>query len=148
MDRSGLTSDDGNDVSLRTKRDNLWDWSHCACHCLDIAMQAALQNTVIQKSVEPWVDLTWKFSKSKSLWWELKKIQLEVLFQDRESSDDEGDPNFDGDERLYVGRDNKPQVTKILRVFTPVATRWNSMNYLIRRALALKDPLIAFIISM
>ena len=34
---------------------------------------------------------------------------------------------------------------KVLRLLTPMSTRWNSMYYLIQRALVLKNPLIKFI---
>ena len=49
MDKPVLTSNCGSDVSAGAKRDNLWDWNQCACHCLNIAIQAALKEEVIQE---------------------------------------------------------------------------------------------------
>ena len=63
-------------------------------------MQSTLKRPCIQKFVEPLVDLACKFSKSKSLWMEFKKVQLEMLHPEAECSDDEGDADFDGEEGL------------------------------------------------
>ena len=35
LDRPVLTTDCGSDVSLGTKKDCLWYWNRCACHCLN-----------------------------------------------------------------------------------------------------------------
>ena len=75
---------------------------------------------------------------------ELKKVQLEMLHQEAECNDDEGDANFDEEEGLSCESQGKPQAKKVVRLLTLVSTRWNSMYYLIQRALVLKDPLIKF----
>ena len=67
-----------------------------------------------------------------------------MLHQEAECSDDEGDADFDGEEGLSCDAQGKPQARKVLRLLTPVSTCWNSMYYLIQRALVLKDPLIKF----
>ena len=126
------------------ERNSLWDWNHCACHHLNIAMQSALKRPCIQKFVEPLVELAHKFSRSRSLWMEFKKIQLEMLHWEAECSDNEGDIDFDGEEGLSCDAQGKPQMKKVLRLLTPVSTHWNSMYYLIQRALVLKNPLIKF----
>ena len=144
LDRPVLTSDCESDVSVGAKRNSLWDWNCCACHRLNIAVQSALKCPCIQKFVEPLVELTRKFSRTKSLWMEFKKVQLEMLHWEAECSDDEGDADFDGEEGLLCDAQGKPQMKKVLRLLTSVSICWNSMYYLIQRALVLKDPLIKF----
>ena len=69
---------------------------------------------------------------------------METLHREAECSDDEGDADFDGDEELSCDAEGKPQMKKVLRLLKLVYTSWNSMYYLIERALVLKDPLIKF----
>ena len=109
-------------------------------HSYAISFETSLHT----KFVEPLVELARKFSKSRSLWMEFKKVQLEMLHREAECNDDNGDADFDGEEGLSYNAQGKPQVKKVLRLLTPVSTRWNSMYYLIQRALVLKDPLIEF----
>ena len=107
-------------------------------------MQSALKRPCIQKFVEPLMELARKFSRRRSLWMEFKEVQLETLHREAECSDDEGDADFDGEEGLSWDAQGKPQAKKVLRFLTLVSTRWNSMYYLIQRALVPKDPLIKF----
>ena len=144
LDRAVLTSDCGNDVSAGAEKNSPWDWNRCACHCLNIAMQSALKRPSIHKFVEPLVKLACKFSRSRSLWMEFKKVQLEMLRQEADCCDDEGDADFDGVEGLSCDAQGKTQVKNMLRLLTTVSTRWDYMYYLIQRALVLKNPLIMF----
>ena len=82
----------------------------------------------MQKFVEPLVELAHKFSKSRSLWMQLKQVQLEMLHREGECSDDEGDDDFDGDEGFSCDAKGKPEVKKVLRLLTKISTRWNSMS--------------------
>ena len=66
-------------------------------------MQLASQCPCIQKFVEPFVELAYKFSKSRALWTKFKKVQLEMLHWEDECSDNEGNAGFDGDEELSCG---------------------------------------------
>ena len=74
LDRLVLTNDCESDVSMGAEKNSLWDWYHCACYCLNIAMQSALKRPYIQKFVEHLVELARKFSRSRSLWMEFKKV--------------------------------------------------------------------------
>ena len=74
LDRPVLTSACKSDVSTAVEKDNLWDWNRCACHYVNIAVQSALRCSCIQKFAEPLVELAHKFSKSRSLWTEFKKV--------------------------------------------------------------------------
>ena len=49
LDRPVLTSDCGSDVFAGAEKNNLWDWNLCACHCLNIAVQSALQTSLHTK---------------------------------------------------------------------------------------------------
>ena len=144
LDRPVLTSDCGRDVYVGVEKNNLWDWNRCVCHCLNIVVQSALKRPCIQKLVEHLVELGRKFSRSRSLWIEFKKVQLKMLHQEAECSDAKGNIDFDGEEGLSCHAQGKPQAKKVLRLLTPVSTRWNSMYYLIQRALVLKNPLTKF----
>ena len=62
---------------------------------------------------------------------EFKKVQLETLHRKAECSDDEDDADFDGEEGLSCDAQGKPQAKEVLRLLTPVSTRWNYMYYLI-----------------
>ena len=66
MDKPVLTSDCGSEVLAGAERDNLWDWIWCACHCLNIAIQATLKEEVIYECLAPLTALARKFSKSRS----------------------------------------------------------------------------------
>ena len=44
LDRLVLMSDCGSNVLARSKKDNLWDFNHHACHCLSIFVQKALKS--------------------------------------------------------------------------------------------------------
>ena len=79
LDKLVLTSDCGSDVSAGAERDCLWDWNRCACHCLNIAIQAALKEEVVHECLEPFTSLAARFSKSRSLWNKFKKTQMEIL---------------------------------------------------------------------
>lgn len=59
----------------------------------------------IQAFVQSLVNLVCNFSRSRSLWMEFKKIHLQVLHQGVDSSDDEGEADFDENKGLDVGRD-------------------------------------------
>ena len=67
-----------------------------------------------------------------------------MLHREAECTNDEGDANFDGEEGFSCDDQGKPQVEKMLRLLTSVSIRWNSMYYLIQRALVLNNPLIKF----
>ena len=114
LDKSVLTSDCGSDVSAGAERDRLWDWNLCACHCLNIAVQAALKEEVVQKCLEPLTALAARFSKSWSLWNKFKKTQMEILHREEECNNDEGEADFDGDEDLEVGGEGEPCLKKVL----------------------------------
>ena len=64
MDKPMLNSDCGSNVSAGAERDNLWDWNWCACHCLNIAVQAALKEEVVLECLAPLTALARRFSKS------------------------------------------------------------------------------------
>ena len=68
-----------------------------------------------------------KFSRSRSLWMEFKKVQLEMLHREAECSNDDGDADFHGEEGLSCNAQCKPKAKTVLRLFTPVSTRWNCM---------------------
>ena len=74
LDKLVLTSDYGRDVSAGAERDHLWDWNRCACHCLNIAVQAALKEEVVHECLAPLTALAARFSKSRSLWNKFKKM--------------------------------------------------------------------------
>ena len=114
LDKPVLTSDCGSDVSAGAERDRLWDWNQCACHCLNIAVQAALKEEVVHQCLEPLMALAARFSKSQSLWNKFKKTQMEILDREEERSDDEGEADFDGDEDLEVGGEGEPRLKRVL----------------------------------
>ena len=114
LDKPVLTSDYGSDVSVGAERDRLWDLNRCACHCLNIAIQAALKEEVVHECLESLTALAARFSTSQSLWNKFKKTQMEILYWEEERSDDEGEPDFDGDEDLEVGGDGKHSLKKVL----------------------------------
>ena len=103
LDKPVLTSDCGSDVSAGAERERLWDWNQCACHCLNVAIQAALKEEVVHEYLEPLTALAARFSKSRSLWNKFKKTQMSTLHWEEERNDDEGEADFDGDEDLEVG---------------------------------------------
>ena len=124
------------------ERDHLWDWNRCACHCLNIAVQAALKEEVVDEYLEPLTALAARFSKSRSLWNKFKKTQMEIPGREEERNDDEGEADLDGDEDLEVGGEGEPRLKRALQLIRPMLTRWNSTYYLVKRALALKDGLV------
>ena len=69
------------------------------------------------------MELACKFSKSRSLWKEFKKVHLEMVHREAECSNDEGDADFDGEEGLSCDAQGKPQVKNMLKLLTSVSTR-------------------------
>ena len=132
MDKPMLTSDCGSDVTAGAERDNLWDWNLCACHCLNIAVQVALKEDVIQECLAPLTALARRFSKSRSTWNKFKKTQMEILDREEECSEDEGEADCDSDEDVEVGGEGQPHLKKVLRLIRPVPTHWNSTYYLMK----------------
>ena len=57
---------------------------------------------------------------------------MEILDQEEERSDDEGEADFDGDEDLEVGGEGEPRLKKVLQLIRPVPTHWNSTYYLVK----------------
>ena len=143
LDKPVSTSDCGSDVLAGAERDPLWDWNQCACHCLNIAVQAALKE-VVHKCLEPLTALAARFSKSQNLWNKFKKTQMEALDREEECSDNEGEADFDGDEDLEVGGEGEPRLKRVLQLIRLVPTCWNSTYCLVKRALALKEALVQF----
>ena len=90
-----LTSDYGSDVSAGAKKDELWDWNRCAYHCLNIAVQAALKEPMIEGYLAPFMALARRFFKSRSAWNQFKKTQLKILQWAEELSDDESNADYD-----------------------------------------------------
>ena len=66
LDKPVLTSDCGSDISVGAEKDDLWDWNRCACHCLNIAVQAALKEPTIEGCLAPLTALAHRFSKRRS----------------------------------------------------------------------------------
>ena len=66
------------------------------------------------------------------------------MLNQEEGSDDERDTDYDRDEDFDVKGEWQPRLKKVLRLLRPVATRWNSMYYLIKQVFALKDSLVMF----
>ena len=114
LDKPVLTSDCGSDVSPRVEIDRLWDWNQCACHCLNIAVQAALKEEVVHECLASLTALATRFSKIRSLWNKFKKTQMGILDQEEERSDDEGEADFDGDEDSEVGGEGEARLKKVL----------------------------------
>ena len=132
LDKPMLNGDCGSDVSVGEEKGELWDWNRCACHCLNIAIQAALMEPMIEDCLAPLMVLAHKFSYSWRAWNRFKKMQLQILKRVEECNDDESDANYDGDEDFDVGGEGQPRWKKVLRLLRPVPTRWNSMYYTIK----------------
>ena len=132
LDKPMLTNDCGSDVSAGAERERLWDWNRCACHCLNIAVQATLKEELVHECLEPLMALTARFSKSRSLWNKFKETQMEILDWEEEHSDDEGETDFDRDEDLEVGGEGEPRLKRVLRLMRPMPIRWNSTYYLVK----------------
>ena len=114
LDKPVLTSDCGSDVSAGAERESLWDWNRCACHCLNIAVQAALKEELVHECLEPLTALAARFSKSRSLWNKFKKTHMNILHREEERSDDEGEADFEGDEDLEVGGEGEAPLEESL----------------------------------
>ena len=71
-------------------------------------------------------------------------MQIEILHREEERSKDEGEAACDGDEDLEVEGEGQPYLMKVLQLIRPVLTRWHSIYYLVKRALALKEALVQF----
>ena len=114
------------------EKDELWYWTHRACHCWNIAIQAALKEPMIEGYLAPLTALARRFSKSRSACNRFKKTQLQILKWAEECSDDESDADNNGHEDFDVGGEGQPRLKKVLQLLRPMATRWNSMYYLMK----------------
>ena len=120
-----LTSDCGSDVLVGAEKDELWDWNHCACHCLNIAVQAALKEPMVEGCLASLKALASRFSYSWSTWNRFKKTQLKILKWAEERSDDESDANYGGDEDSNVGGEGQPCLKANVAI---VETRANTLE--------------------
>ena len=77
FDKFVLTSDCGSDVLAGARKEEHWDWNRWACHCLNIAVQAALKESMIEGYLAPLTALIQRFSKSRSAWNRFKRTQLQ-----------------------------------------------------------------------
>ena len=68
LDKPILTNDCGSNVLAGAEKDELWDWKCCACHCLNIAVQAALKEPMVEDCLAPLTALARRLSKSRSAW--------------------------------------------------------------------------------
>ena len=109
-----LTSNCGSDVLAGAEKDELWDWNRCACHCLNIAIQAALKEPMLEGYLAPLIALALRFSKSWSAWNRFKKTQLQILQRVEELSDDESDADYNRDEDFVVGGEGQPHLKQVL----------------------------------
>ena len=66
LDKPVLTNDCGSDVSAGAEKDELWDWNRCACHCLNIAVQAAFKEPMIEGCLASLTALARRFSHNWS----------------------------------------------------------------------------------
>ena len=107
MDKHVLASDCGSNMSAGAERDELWNRNRCACHCLNIAIQAALKEGVVQECLAP---LTVLGTQSQSTWNKFKKTQMEILHREEERSEDEGEADCDGDEDFEIGGEWQPHL--------------------------------------
>ena len=68
-----LTNDCGSDVSARAEKDEFRDWNRDACHCLNIAIQPAMKEPMVEGCLAPLTTLAPNFSYSRSAWNPLKR---------------------------------------------------------------------------
>ena len=108
LDKSMLISDCGSDVLAGAGKDDLGDCNRCACHFLNIAVQAAFKEPMIEGYLAPLIALARIFSKRRSAWNQFKKTQLQILQWVEELSDDESHANYDGGEDFVVGGEVQP----------------------------------------
>ena len=90
-------------MSAGAEKDELWDWNFCACHCLNIVIQAALKEPIIEGCLLSLTTLARRFSKSRGAWNWFKKTQMEILNREEEHSNDEREAYLDEDEDFEVG---------------------------------------------
>ena len=109
-----LTSDCGSNFLAGAQKDDLWDWNRCACHCLNIGVQAALKEPMIEGCLPPLTALAHRFSYSWIAWNRFKKMQLKTLKRAEERNDDDGDADYNEDEDFNVGGEGWPRLKKVL----------------------------------
>ena len=114
LDKLVLTSDCGRDVLAGAKKDELWDWNRCACHCLNIAVQATLKEPMVEGCLAPLTVLARRFFHSQSAWNQFKKMQLQILKWGEECSVDVSNADYDGDEDFDVGGERQPRLKQAL----------------------------------
>ena len=86
------------------------------------------------------MELARSFFRSKVLWKEFKKVQLEILHREAECSDDEGDVDFDGEEGLSCDAQGKPQAKKGVEVIDISVHTWGLYVLLDTRSAGAKEP--------
>ena len=114
LDKLVLTSDCGSDILAGAEKDDLSDWNRCACHCLNIALQAALKEPKIEGCLAPLMALARRFFKSRSAWNRFKKTQFQILQWAEELNDDESNADYDGDEGFVVKGEGQPCSKQVL----------------------------------
>ena len=167
-DRVALTTDRASNMIAAAESHGIFDWHPCICHLLNTAVKTGMNNvTELDQALHPLRELASLLHKSTQAWEEFRKYQEKVLMsQGGEfatqgagdiSSEDEWEdysgvieeddvaelpdaPNAD----LTVPDDEELERAcpkRILRLGTWCPTRWNSMYFLMKRAVLLETSI-------
>ena len=103
---------------MGAEKDELWDWNRCACHCLNIAVQAALKETTDRGLFLAPLTTLGLFATQILQEPECMESVQEDAAGNIElggaRSNDEREADFDGDEDFEVGGEGHPRLKKVL----------------------------------
>ena len=156
-DRVALTTDCASNMSSAAEKKEIFDWHPCICHLLNTAVKAAFDNVKeFQQLVQPLRELASHFHRSPAAWKLFRRVQRKVLKEEGvgDVSSDEEEEDYSGvreeDDVAELPDDPDAGLTapdnemeqacpkRILRLGTWCPTRWNSMYFLIKRAVLLE----------
>ena len=166
-DRMSITTDRGADIKKAADKSGTFDWIPCICHILNTAVDYGLTNSGVMIYLTPLRALAKQLRKSPLLWAKFSEIQRQHLGVSKQQCSDEDDSEEDysgidsaddSDGCLSDGTASEcgddddddpqpPKPTRVLRLGSWCATRWNSTFYLIKRAVVLEKSIRSLLVQ-
>lgn len=161
MDRLPLTTDCAANMICAAEKEEIFDWHPCICHLLNTAVKYGLDTAEFRKFSGPLQALAAHLRRSPSGWMHFRREQKKVLreggledlssgddedYSAVESEDDVAELPDDPDGGLEVPRLDtaRARPKRILRLGSWCPTRWNSMYFLMKRAVLLERSIRAY----
>ena len=168
FDVPSLTTDRGSNIAKGVEEKALFDWHPCICHVLNTAVQHALgEDSSIRQAVEAVKKVSNAIRKAPLAWERFKRVQRKHIWQLKRAAGEPVDSTSSGissdsedevlaseatygclwdesDDDAYLSDSDASKQRRVLRMSGYNATRWNSVYFLLKRAIVLESSIREF----